>query len=263
APVPVHRVWEPAVGLSRARNAGVAAARGGIVAFTDDDVSVDPAWPAAVAAAFRRYPEAVAIGGRIVPAWEGPVPAWLGRDLHRHLALLDLGDEPRRLAHADVWGANLALRRTLFAAGAAFDPDRGRCGGKLYDGEESRLLQDLIDGGAVVLYCPELVVHHRIGPERLRKAYFRRHQFDRGENEGRLDAGRAFRRVFGVPWWALNLAGRAVGGVALALARRSDRRLDAEMEAAYRLGYLRGSLTGWRARRRTAGGGIDGAGGRA
>jgi len=195
------------------------------------------------------------------------VPAWLGRDLHRHLALLDLGDEPRRLTHADVWGANLALRAGLFAAGAAFDPRRGRRGGKLYDGEESRLLQDLIDGGAVVLYCPELVVRHRIGPERLRKGYFRRHQFDRGENEGRLDAARPFRRILGMPWWALNLAGQAMGRAALALARRSDRRLDAELEAAFRLGYLRGSLTGWRARRRPAGdnidGGIGGAGGRA
>src|SRR5215218_1333526 len=37
-------VAEPRAGLSRARNCGVTAARGDIVAFTDDDVVVDPAW---------------------------------------------------------------------------------------------------------------------------------------------------------------------------------------------------------------------------
>src|SRR5690349_17754111 len=41
---PVRYIFEPAQGLSRARNAGVRAARGRILAFTDDDTLVPPDW---------------------------------------------------------------------------------------------------------------------------------------------------------------------------------------------------------------------------
>src|SRR5271157_2306584 len=37
-------VFEPNQGLSNARNAGILAARGAVIAFTDDDVIVDTSW---------------------------------------------------------------------------------------------------------------------------------------------------------------------------------------------------------------------------
>ena len=47
-------VREDRPGLSCARNRGLREARAGIVAFTDDDVRVDPLWVAALVRGFAR-----------------------------------------------------------------------------------------------------------------------------------------------------------------------------------------------------------------
>jgi glycosyltransferase involved in cell wall biosynthesis len=49
----VRYAAEPRPGLSAARNAGIRHASGEIIAFTDDDVSVHPAWTKAIVRAFQ------------------------------------------------------------------------------------------------------------------------------------------------------------------------------------------------------------------
>ena len=56
-------VEEPRQGLSRARNAGLAVAGGDVVAFTDDDVVVDPAWVGRCANAFDRGSDVACVTG--------------------------------------------------------------------------------------------------------------------------------------------------------------------------------------------------------
>jgi glycosyltransferase involved in cell wall biosynthesis len=53
-------VRQPRSGPASARNAGVGAARGSIVCFTDDDCEPDPGWAAALAAALRNGADVVA-----------------------------------------------------------------------------------------------------------------------------------------------------------------------------------------------------------
>ena len=63
----VRYVEEHRPGLACARNAGLRAARGELVAFTDDDVIVDPAWLPAIRAAFAASPEVDCVTGLILP----------------------------------------------------------------------------------------------------------------------------------------------------------------------------------------------------
>jgi len=63
----VRLLREHKPGNAAARNCGLQAATGEIVAFTDDDVVVDPAWLMAFARRFARHPDEVAVGGLMLP----------------------------------------------------------------------------------------------------------------------------------------------------------------------------------------------------
>ena len=63
----VRYVCEPRPGLNWARNRAIAEARGEIIAYTDDDVVVDPGWVRALAHVFAQHPEVMAVTGLVVP----------------------------------------------------------------------------------------------------------------------------------------------------------------------------------------------------
>ncbi|HLK44948.1 MAG TPA: glycosyltransferase family A protein, partial [Acidimicrobiales bacterium] len=64
----VRVVREATPGISAARNRGVAASTGDVVAFTDDDVVVDPGWLRALGARFAAEPDVDGLGGLVLPS---------------------------------------------------------------------------------------------------------------------------------------------------------------------------------------------------
>src|SRR5688572_25869200 len=92
---PVRYVFESALGLCHARNAGWRAARGAIVAYLDDDALAQPGWLAAIHTAFAAHPEAGVAGGRVDPIWEAERPAWLSDDVALSLTIVDWSDTPK------------------------------------------------------------------------------------------------------------------------------------------------------------------------
>ena len=143
---------DPAAGLNPARNAGVAATRGELVAFTDDDVRAPPGWLRAVVEGARRHPAAEAFGGPIRACFEGPVPRGCGRE-DPPLTTLDLGADDR---HAElVWGANMAVRRAAFERVGGFDETIH--GG----GDEQEWIERLRSRGGTLVYLAGAGLDHR------------------------------------------------------------------------------------------------------
>lgn len=214
----VRYVFEPRQGLSFARNAAISRTRAPLVAFTDDDVRVEPDWVAAVVRAFEEHPGAAMVGGRVLPLWPAAPPAWLTRDHWSPLALVDHGDTAIMITPARaicLVGANVAFRREVFDAIGGFATEFQRVRESIGSLEDHDFLLRLLRTGRTGVYDPRIVVHAEIQPNRLTRRYHRRwhsghgrfHALLRSELMERSNAG----TLFGVP---AHLYRQALGDVA-------------------------------------------------
>ncbi len=64
--LPLTYLYQPWRKMGAARNLAMSRARGTIVAFTDDDCTVDPLWLGAIATAFIEHPESLGVQGKTV-----------------------------------------------------------------------------------------------------------------------------------------------------------------------------------------------------
>ena len=185
APEPrVRRVHEPRQGLSFARNAGLAAARGSVVAFTDDDVRVDRRWVERLVAGFGS--DAVAcVTGAILPAeLETQPQVWLEEfgGFHRGFrqeifnSTTHRRDGPLYPYNAGMFGsgANMAFRTTVLRDMGGFAVDLGT-GTPAQGGEDLDIFQRTITGGHTLVYQPTALMwhYHRRSVRALRRQMFR------------------------------------------------------------------------------------------
>jgi len=165
----VRIVAEPCLGLSVARNRGLADARGDVVAYLDDDAVPRPGWLAALLAPYAD-PTVVAVGGRIVLRFDATPPAWLSSALHSALSEYDPGPSPRPIRYGEAtypFGANISFRAASAHAAGGFSPTVGPLGRHQLVHDETDLCYRLEHAGGVVWYTPDAVVDHHVVAERL------------------------------------------------------------------------------------------------
>jgi glycosyltransferase involved in cell wall biosynthesis len=187
-PVELRYVFERQQGRSPALNAGIRAARGAIVATTDDDVRVPADWLTRAAEGLDRL-SCDYVGGRVLPIWGGPKPAWIpnhGGKQWAVIALLDYGPEPLEFGARVPLGVNMAFRRAALDRAGGFDPNTGRRAGTLLGQEVREWCIRARGAGVRGFYVPEMTVEHIIPADRLKKAYFRRWFYWRGISRAQL-----------------------------------------------------------------------------
>jgi len=260
-PVALHSLTESRQGRSSALNTGITAARGAVIATTDDDVLVERDWLKAACDALLdpKDPAVAYAGGPVRPRWETAPPRWL--DLHRGdlwgtIAIQDHGDcvfvyEDERKVPL---GANMAMRRSLFDTIGGFRTELGRSSGRLVLGQEvPEFLLRARDAGFRGVYLPSMRVHHHVPARRLTRQYFRRWWFGKGVSRSALEStlpvtelGIDLRRtphLLNVPRYMYGSALRdAFGWVRASVLRRHADAMRHEMMLWYFAGYTSSRL---------------------
>ena len=253
-------------GASRARNLGVRAARGDIIAFTDDDIVVDRHWLAALTHALATNPDVHCVTGLVIPAaLDTPAQQWFERfggfNRGYERRVFDIrqrrGDTLLYPYTAGGFGGlgNVAFRRAALRQPDAFDVTLGP-GGPAFGAEDQDAFVALLRSGGRLLYEPAALVHHR-HREEYSELRWQAFTYGAGQTAGFLHWALGDRAV---AWDLLHRIPRILP-LAFGLRGRDGRWRGAadecrpELRRLERLGYLYGPIAYGRAqlwRRRTA-----------
>ncbi len=205
----IRYVARTAGGLNAARNAGIDAAAGEVIAFLDDDVLCSPGWLNAFVSGARRYPGPNCFGGPIRLRLEAKPPRACGRE--------PLGESELNLGRVErvgvwVWGGNLAVTRAAIERAGRFDETLQ--GGRSLGAEELEWEQRLVAAGGEVVYLPEAWIWHRRLAQDLQLGRMLKARFGRGRTWPMAATYRSMHTsVAGAAW-------RVLAGLAHALRRR-------------------------------------------
>lgn len=161
----VRHVREPRRGQSYARNAGLAAAQGEIILFTDDDLRFPVDWIESMCRPILAGDaDAVTGGVRFAPHLERD---WMTQEQRNWLAStgsIAQEDKPRMV------GANMAFSRRVLEEVPGFDTDLGP--GALGFDDDTLFAWQLLEAGYRMQLALDVCVEHHFEPDRLTRQSF-------------------------------------------------------------------------------------------
>lgn len=171
-------------GLSGARNTGIAAVTGEIVAFLDDDAEADPGWLESLVFHFTR-PEVLGVGGGVIPWWERERPDWFPPEFDWIVGCSHCGMPSSAAPVRNFIGANMAFRREVLTLAGGFTSSLGRTGTNAAGCEETELCIRAVTqaAGSMLVYEPRASVRHHVPEARGTWSYFLRRCYGEGRSK--------------------------------------------------------------------------------
>lgn len=165
----VRYVTDPRPGLDFARNCAVREAAQDILAFVDDDVTVDESWLLGLKKALSEYPDAGAVTGLVLPAelaTDAQILFEKRGGFQKHFATTRYGQSlPGHPFYPCVGGkfgtgCNMAFRTEILRKLGGFD-EALDAGAVLPGGGDTDMLYRVVRAGHPLVYEPQFQVFHR------------------------------------------------------------------------------------------------------
>jgi cellulose synthase/poly-beta-1,6-N-acetylglucosamine synthase-like glycosyltransferase len=173
-------------GASGNRNTGVAASRGKVLAFLDDDAVADPNWLEVLLRPLAD-PSVVGVGGRLEPMWQTSRPRWFPFEFDWTVGCSYLGMPKSTATVRNVWSNNMAIRRDVFDAIGGFRDGFGKIDSHNHPEDTDLCLRAAVyNGGGVWIYEPKAVARHQVPADRATLAYFFKRCYNEGQGKAAL-----------------------------------------------------------------------------
>ncbi len=176
---------EDRIGKCYALNTAVAAAKGDVLAFIDDDVICSPDYIEGIRNVFISYPVDAA-QGRVLLDCEAGWPEWLEGNPALMANIRDCGDRASEL-QGTLSGTNMAVRSEVFQRVGGFAPELGPGPGTVGMWEDTEISLRMRQAGCRMIYAPQILVRHRWPRGRLTKSLIRKRFFGQGRAQAYYD----------------------------------------------------------------------------
>lgn len=246
---PIRYVYEPNLGLSHARNAGINSASAEICAFLDDDAIASSNWLENGLRYFDKFGVDIGLlGGKINPIWQSRKPDWLPDSMLGYYTVLQSTSRcDSTLPGCNIFGANMWLRKVAAIRAGGFPTQLGRKGNALLSKEETALRAFIEELGFISVYAPDVSVDHLIPEERLRKKWLYSRVFWNGVSDAvwwKIKERPIYRKIVTKCFKSIYVAAKAGAGCLLDIGQSHSESVTVQKRAFFfkKIGYVSGLL---------------------
>jgi glycosyltransferase involved in cell wall biosynthesis len=231
-------------GKNVALNCGLDHVEGDLVVFTDDDTVPDEEWLVLLRQAADQHSECDVFGGRIFALWPDDLPEWIPQLVNLGATY---GETPRECAEGPVsptrvWGANMAVRASVFAAGHRFNELVGPGEGQYMMGSEVEFTGRIEKQGHRAWFVDKARVGHIIRPHQIERDWIIQRGYRLGRHMYHQEVAIfpvGTKLIRGAPRWKYRQFATALGrSAAGALTGNFALRFAADWELSFLRGYF-------------------------
>jgi Glycosyl transferase family 2 len=158
-------------GVSGARNSGVKASKGEVVAFLDDDSIAREDW-LAILLRHIMTPGVVGAGCYSDGLWDTPCPSWFPTEFSWTIGVSYSGLPSKPTAVRNVWTSAMLVKRSAFEVVDGFREDFGKIGNRSLPEDTDLCLRiAAVEENSIWMWDPEKVMKHRVPDGRATFGY--------------------------------------------------------------------------------------------